>query len=116
MVRCYAGIIENDRGCARYQSTWRAHWRRDISRRKQFVRDQTGRRGGKTSVTDFIEHDPELAKCDGCVGRDAVVIRNADASGDTIENPTERVKIDLRARTTLSFRCKTVAERRANIG
>ena len=116
MVRCYAGVIENDRGCTRYQSAGRAHRRRDISRRKQFVRDQTGCRGGNASITCFVEDDCEVAKSDGRIGHNAVIIRNAGASGDTIENPTERIKAGLRTRATVPIRRKTVAGRRPNIG
>ena len=115
MVRCYAGIIENDCGRAGCQSARRAHRSGDISGRKQFMRDQTGRDGGNPSI-GLIEHGRELAEFDGCIAYDTVIIRNAGANGDTIENPTERIKAGLRARTTLSIRCKTAARHRASIG
>ena len=117
MVRCYTGIIENDRGRTSYQSARRAHRRGDVSRRKQFVRDQTGRRGGDTPITRFIKHDRELAEFDSCIAsNDAVIIGNAGSNGDTIENPTDRIKAGLRARTTLSIRRKTTAGCRAGVG
>src|SRR5205085_12416425 len=95
MVRYYAGVIESDRGRTGYQSARRAHRRRDISRRKQFVRDQTGRYRGNTSITSFIDHDRELAKSDVCVGSDTVIISDAGANGNPIETPTERIKAGL---------------------
>ena len=117
MVRCYTGIIENDRGRTSYQSARRAHRRGDVSRGKEFVRNQTGRRGGDTPITGFIEHDPELAEFDSCIAsNDTVIIGNAGANGDTIENSTERIKAGLRARTTLSIRRKTTAGGRAGVG
>ena len=80
------------------------------------MRYQTGRRGGNASITCFVEHDRDLAKSDGGIGCDTVIIRNAGAHRDTIENPTERIKAGLRARATLPIRRRTVTERRANIG
>ena len=50
------------------------------------MRDQTGRCGGNSSITSFIEHDRELAKSDGCIAYDTVIIRNAGANRDTIES------------------------------
>ena len=117
MVRCYAATIENDRGRTSYQSTGRAHRRGDVSRRKQFVLDQIGRRGCNTSVAGFIERDRELAESDGCIAsNDTGIIGNAGSNGNTVENPTERIKAGLRARSTLSIRRKTTAGCRTGIG
>ena len=101
MVRCYTGIIKNDRGRTSYQSARRAHRRGDVSRGKEFVRNQTGRRGGDTPITGFIEHDPELAEFASCITSNDTVIMAAMQT--TPSKIPEEEKL-LYARTTLSIR------------